>query len=448
MSEMETKQESLEPRQRKKKLIKDVKALLEFYFSPANITKDKFIQNLLSEDDYINLEVFLKFNKIKKLTGDANIIKKAVKKSDILELSEDECKMKRKLPIKIKENEMECTIYVENLPLNSTHDWLQKVFSLYGTIDYISLPRFRNNGRPKGFAFVEFSTPQEAQKAIESFGGLASLDGTLNPSDLLSIKTYEPQDSKEVNGKSGEEKIDQDTKSNKRTADVAFANEEEDKEENPNKKSKDETVEKESKKSKKKRKRNKKEKQYEIESVYLRVMAKKDWKSLRNKYLNLQRENMKQFKQRTIFGNKAFPQENKVAETNQPKFIPNVIVKFSLPEPLQNLKEFRIGLTSGRPFICYIDINSTEKDIFVRFKTPEAAKQFVEERLWDNVELLKGEEEEKYWNKIHDSWKECRNVKRQAKTGDSSLRGREKLITKAFKQKDKKPANSHIVFDE
>jgi len=48
-----------------------------------------------------------------------------------------------------------------------THEWIQRVFAHCGNVVYISLPRYQATKDPKGFAFVEFETEQEAQKAIE-----------------------------------------------------------------------------------------------------------------------------------------------------------------------------------------------------------------------------------------------------------------------------------------
>jgi La-related protein 7 len=41
------------------------------------------------------------------------------------------------------------------------------VFSAYGKVAYVSLPKYRTSGKIKGFAFVEFDTPEEANKTLE-----------------------------------------------------------------------------------------------------------------------------------------------------------------------------------------------------------------------------------------------------------------------------------------
>jgi La-related protein 7 len=55
----------------------------------------------------------------------------------------------------------------EQLPLDAQHEWLRDIFSAYGKVAYVSLPKYRTSGKIKGFAFVEFDTPEEANKTLE-----------------------------------------------------------------------------------------------------------------------------------------------------------------------------------------------------------------------------------------------------------------------------------------
>lgn len=53
-----------------------------------------------------------------------------------------------------------------------THIWLERVFSKCGNVVYVSIPRYKSTGHPKGFGFVEFETEEQAQKAIEVTGAI------------------------------------------------------------------------------------------------------------------------------------------------------------------------------------------------------------------------------------------------------------------------------------
>lgn len=48
-----------------------------------------------------------------------------------------------------------------------THGWIERVFAKCGTVVYVSVPRYKSSGDPKGFAFVEFEKEEEARQAIE-----------------------------------------------------------------------------------------------------------------------------------------------------------------------------------------------------------------------------------------------------------------------------------------
>lgn len=519
-----------EIRKRKKRLLKQIADQMDFYFSAANITKDRFMSGLLSEDPYIDLQTFFKFNKIRSMTTDVDFLRKAISKSSILELSEDGLKVKRKTEVELKENELQCTIYVENIPSTADHDWVRQVFGEYGTIDYISVPRYHRSGRPKGFAFVEFRTSEMANSALEAFGALeCKISPTIDPSQLQSIKTFEGSSEEqgaeegemksECNSQNGDKESDntknmetsgEEEKGKKRKLGedaVEEANEKKRKVENDestsdsiaqqgesmdaheNKPLKGTEEEEEpsaagKKSKKKKRKRNKKGKEV-IDSIYLRVMSKEDWKKLRNKYLNTQRENMKllkmqlqdrhhqqhQFRKRPGEWNverdsncdveQDTSQETTVRKNSaqidhslKPQFTPNSVIKISFEEPPQDPKKLRETIREGGGGgVAYVDVSATERDVFVRFLSEEAATSYKKMGCWSRMEVLSGMEEEEYWKRIISCWTQRRSKKskqngKQSQNFPGELRGREKLLQKALKEAQNTKCNSHIVFDD
>ena len=60
-------------------------------------------------------------------------------------------------------------VFVGNLNYETTQTQVTELFSEAGSIVDVYLPSDRNTGRPRGFAFVEFSSPEEAETAIEKF---------------------------------------------------------------------------------------------------------------------------------------------------------------------------------------------------------------------------------------------------------------------------------------
>jgi cold-inducible RNA-binding protein len=67
-------------------------------------------------------------------------------------------------------------LYVGNLSYSTTKETLEKVFGAHGEVVSVNLITDRQTGRPKGFAFVEMSTPEEGEAAKAALNG-TDLDG-------------------------------------------------------------------------------------------------------------------------------------------------------------------------------------------------------------------------------------------------------------------------------
>ncbi len=60
-------------------------------------------------------------------------------------------------------------LYVGNLPYEVGEAELQQLFAEAGTVETVNVMRDMATGRARGFAFVEMSNDDEAQKAITQF---------------------------------------------------------------------------------------------------------------------------------------------------------------------------------------------------------------------------------------------------------------------------------------
>jgi len=63
------------------------------------------------------------------------------------------------------------TIYVGNLSYQASEDDLIEVFAEYGTVKRVSLPVDRENGKKRGFAFVEMLDETQEDSAIAELNG-------------------------------------------------------------------------------------------------------------------------------------------------------------------------------------------------------------------------------------------------------------------------------------
>ncbi|KAL1516922.1 hypothetical protein ABEB36_000753 [Hypothenemus hampei] len=531
-------------RHRKKHLYNRILQQMEFYFSDSNLSKDRFLSQLLSQSSEIDIEQFLIFNKIRKLKCSKEDIQKALKPSKLIGISEDGTKLYRKTPLNIKENVDCCTIYVENIKPDATHEVLSQIFSDFGRVAYISIPKYKYNKTNKGFAFIEYETEDEAKEAISFFNSIGcQIPLDKNPEELQSILTFEgntneaTEDNTKIkleniesgiennaNGvkrklsveevkdnhkkqkvdEEGNEKInEEDEKSGKRKirfeeqqeikrqkiseveviADVKPERPEESevkpeesevkleeskvkpeesevkleeskvKPEESEVKPEESKVKPEESEDIKKKKKSKKDKRRNyIKELGLQVLSKKDWKKLRNHYLDLQRKKMSEFKQ--YLKRQKYSQKNadKNTETTEHiikdevksevaklSYTPGVIVKVKLPDPCSDPKKLRNEIKALTSEVKYVDIPLPfgSEEVFVRLNNSQAAIDFCTLNLNGDKIILNGDEERNYWDKIEND----RMVKfnKEAK----KQRGRDKLLKKA-----EKLATKHLRFDE
>ncbi len=62
-------------------------------------------------------------------------------------------------------------LYVGGLPYQVTEDKLREIFSAHGTVESATVIMDRMTSRSKGFGFVEMSSQEEAQAAIDKLNG-------------------------------------------------------------------------------------------------------------------------------------------------------------------------------------------------------------------------------------------------------------------------------------
>jgi RNA recognition motif-containing protein len=62
-------------------------------------------------------------------------------------------------------------LYVGGLPYSVTEGQLQEVFAAHGTVESANVISDKFTGQSRGFGFVEMSSGEEAQKAIEALNG-------------------------------------------------------------------------------------------------------------------------------------------------------------------------------------------------------------------------------------------------------------------------------------
>eukprot|EP01113_Clastostelium_recurvatum_P046828 TRINITY_DN8264_c1_g1_i1.p1 TRINITY_DN8264_c1_g1~~TRINITY_DN8264_c1_g1_i1.p1 ORF type:complete len:445 (-),score=116.63 TRINITY_DN8264_c1_g1_i1:17-1351(-) len=148
-----------------------VQALIEFYFGDANFSKDRFLHKKAQEnaEGWVDLNLIMTFNKLKGLTTDPSVVRQAIRASQLVELDPTDQRVRRAVPLPEANKADELTIYVENIPLTSTHDELTTTFGQHGKVTYVSIPKTKEEPRTvKGFAFIEFADAESVIRALHA----------------------------------------------------------------------------------------------------------------------------------------------------------------------------------------------------------------------------------------------------------------------------------------
>jgi len=165
-----------------KKIIRQI----EYYFGDFNLPRDKFLsEETKAADGWVSMETMLKFKRLVELSNDASEIVVALKKSKacLMEVSEDDAKIRRNPEIPLPENTVESkaalearTVYVKGFDLESTSlDELLDFFNETNT-NVVSI-QMRNysvgKGKDKewkfkGSVFITFKTSEAAAEFVNN----------------------------------------------------------------------------------------------------------------------------------------------------------------------------------------------------------------------------------------------------------------------------------------
>ncbi len=417
--------------------------------------------------------------------------------SEILEIREHpesgDREVKRKKPladaIRASAGEESRTIYVERLPPNVTIEMLQALFQKHGEVVYVSLPKYKHNQAVKGFAFVEFKEESGVKKALEAYiEAKRRISNLLDPSELQSIKSYHIE--QEEIGKDNAEGENDNKKAAEKSDETSNENIEKNDDVDNSKKTVENEVEnsaasgpetepetgeastKDDTKTKKKRKRKRRENDAHQQHNHggsdpltmLQIMPKSEWKRLRNKYLNLQRKNVAHTKMKMRqYLEKKKARDNKVIKftadengcnddavedteaeggkkvTRELEFIPGVIVKFLVDEPIGDEKKVKQRIKAAvMEQVNYVDAKVGASEYFVRCANPDQAKTLANAKALGNGAVLSDQDEKDYWIKISKDREDKVKGKVQVKAPQKK-RGKMRIIKKY---------NSHKFFDD
>lgn len=111
------------------------------------------------------------FNKLKALTTDAAQVVEAVKSSELVELSEDNNKIRRLKPMpELTEEEKKLfnlrTIHLKGFPKEATFEEIKQFCDAFGKVDFVQMRRFPKDKKFKGCIMVTFEKLEDAEKVV------------------------------------------------------------------------------------------------------------------------------------------------------------------------------------------------------------------------------------------------------------------------------------------
>lgn len=159
---------------------------VEFYFSDANVTKDKELAKQIRRNDmgYVSIKWITSFRKIQALTQEWKAVSKVLLSSTELKVSQDRKMVRRKHPIPKKNDAFaDKTVMASKLDLKEKSvECVKSYFSMFGKVtlvrflqpgkpfpDDITALRLRNYSSPPKVEMIaiEFDTPEAAEDAVK-----------------------------------------------------------------------------------------------------------------------------------------------------------------------------------------------------------------------------------------------------------------------------------------
>ncbi|KAK9988275.1 hypothetical protein SO802_028514 [Lithocarpus litseifolius] len=154
---------------------------VEYQFSDMSLLAYDALAKHINKDPegYVPISVIASTKKIKSLVSNNSVLVQALRSSPRLVVSDDGKKVRRRDPFteRAKEELQSRTIVAENLPEDHSHQNLEKIFGVVGSVKTIRIchPQEPNSSRSKCdfsisnklHALVEYETIERAEKAVE-----------------------------------------------------------------------------------------------------------------------------------------------------------------------------------------------------------------------------------------------------------------------------------------
>jgi len=90
------------------------------------------------------------------------------------------------------------TLFIGNLPFGLSDMEVKELFAQHGTVELVSVPKHRETGQSRGFAFIDMSTPEELQAAIDGLDGFMVGGRNIRVQESLPKGEFKKEDRKKT----------------------------------------------------------------------------------------------------------------------------------------------------------------------------------------------------------------------------------------------------------
>lgn len=144
---------------------------VEFYFSDANLPRDKFLlaETKKNPDGWVPISTVASFARMKALSQDLGAITEALqsKTSGLLEVDETGTQVRRRTPPPENRDSMPCTVYLKHFPKDASLDDIQASLQEQGVPPLaVRMRRFLQSKEFRGSVFVELATEEAVKEAL------------------------------------------------------------------------------------------------------------------------------------------------------------------------------------------------------------------------------------------------------------------------------------------
>jgi hypothetical protein len=112
-------------------LIEAVRKQIEYYFSKENLQTDTYLQSQMDAQNSVPISVVMKFAKLKALTQDEGIIRKALVESSSVSVVDNRIKANLKIG--------RSTIILRDIPSDAPEEEVREIFNYEGTRPFNSI---------------------------------------------------------------------------------------------------------------------------------------------------------------------------------------------------------------------------------------------------------------------------------------------------------------------